>query len=294
MQSSPNALSQTMNNSQQTPSAALDLQTVQAERLSTLGQLTAGVAHELNNPISFILSNLTSFQIYLEIFQRYFALYQQLSVAPPEQQAALRLQLQQLEQQEDLQFLLKDTAGLLQDSLDGAHRVRQLVLDLRRFTRPDQAQAELLSLQPLLETAIRLTHNEFKPRISLSRHFWPDEIWLLGQPAALTQLLVNLLHNACQAIGNKHGQVRVSSTVAEQVVCLTIEDDGPGVPGALKEQIFQPFFTTKAAGVGTGLGLSICRQIALAHHGELTVGDSALGGALFQLCLPTVTAPATD
>lgn len=273
---------------------ALDPHKLQAERLSTLGQLTAGVAHELNNPISFILSNLTSFQIYLNIFQRYFTLYQQLSMTPAEQQAPLRQQLTLLEQQEDLQFLLNDSAGLLQDSLDGAHRVRQLVLDLRRFTRPDPAEAEVLALHPLLETAMRLTHNEFKPRISLKRQLWPDEIWLSGQPAALTQLLVNLLHNACQAIGQKHGQIRVSTALVRQMLHLTIEDDGPGVPPQLREQIFQPFFTTKPAGVGTGLGLSICRQIANAHHGELMVADSELGGALFRLCLPIVTAPAAD
>lgn len=264
----------------------------QTDRLATIGTLTAGVAHELNNPIGYILSNLTSFQLYLPIFRQYFALLQPLADcedATTRQQ--LRQQLAGLQQQENLQFLLEDTQSLLTDSVHGALRVRDLVLDLRRFSHPDHAELQLIELMPLLDMALRLARNELKGHISVERCSGPEALWLQGRPAALTQVLVNLLLNAAQAIGSVNGQIRISTSVQDGWLLVLIEDSGPGIADEILSHIFSPFFTTKPPGQGTGLGLPICQAIVSQHHGEIKVGRSTLGGAAFTLCLPAAAAP---
>lgn len=259
----------------------------QTDRLATIGTLTAGIAHELNNPIGYILSNLSSFQLYMPIFIQYFDILQALvRCNEPEQKKLLQQQLASLEQQEDLKFLLKDSQSLLNDSVQGALRVRDLVLDLRRFSHPDHAEFQRLELRPLLEMALRLSKNELKNHIMAECILEPDTIWFQGQPAALTQVLVNLLLNAAQAIGQNHGQIRLTAVQTEGWLELCVADNGPGIAEQILPQIFEPFFTTKAPGQGTGLGLPICQSIIQQHGGTISVGSSSLGGAAFTLRLP--------
>lgn len=263
----------------------------QIDRLATIGTLTAGVAHELNNPIGFILSNLASFQHYLPIFIRYFEILQAIaSTENSEEKLALQQQLLALQQQESLQFLLQDTQSLLQDSLQGALRVRDLVLDLRRFSHPDHAEMQQLEVKPLLELALRLCKHELKNHISIELDC--PQLQLNGQPAALTQVFVNLIQNAAQAIGAESGHIRILATTDHAWLELTIEDSGPGIPDNQLQQIFTPFFTTKPVGKGTGLGLPICQSIIHQHQGTLSVARSALGGAAFVLRLPALEASA--
>ena len=262
----------------------------QTDRLATIGTLTAGIAHELNNPIGYILSNLTSFALYLPVFVQYFDILQALaSCEDPQQKTVLKQQLATLQQQEDLQFLLQDSQSLLHDSLQGASRVRDLVLDLRRFSHPDHAEFQCLELRPLLEMALRLSKNELKNHITAECLLEPASIWLQGQPAALTQVLVNLLLNAAQAIGANTGLIRITAGQTGAWLELCIADSGPGIAPQILPQIFEPFFTTKAPGKGTGLGLPICQSIIQQHGGSISVGSSALGGAAFTLRLPAET-----
>ena len=262
----------------------------QTDRLATIGTLAAGIAHELNNPIGYILSNLTSFQLYLPIFVQYFDLLQALAQCDDKaQKATLQQQLATLQQQENLQFLLQDTESLLHDSLQGALLVRNLVLDLRRFSHPDHEEFQRLELRPLMEMALRLCKNELKNHIATDCVIEPATIWLQGQPAALTQVLVNLLLNAAQAIGQESGQIRLTAVQQNGWLELCVADSGPGIAEQILPQIFEPFFTTKAAGKGTGLGLSICRSIVQQHGGAISVGPSVLGGAAFTLHLPAET-----
>lgn len=264
----------------------------QTDRLATIGILTAGLAHELNNPIGYILSNLTSFQLYLPIFQQYFNVLQQLADCDnPSERAQLQQQLTALRQQEDLQFLLDDTQSLLADSLKGALLIRDLVLDLRRFAHPDHAEFQLLEVTPLIEMALRLASNELKAHVVVEKMFTSAPTWIHGQPAALTQVLVNLLINATQAIGSKAGHLRISTTATNEWIQISIEDSGLGISEDILPHIFTEFFTTKAPGVGTGLGLPICQSIILKHQGEITVTHSELGGAAFTVRLPAQLAP---
>lgn len=266
----------------------------QTDRLATIGTLTAGIAHELNNPIGYILSNLTSFQLYLPIFRQYFALLQALAVTDePQARTELKQELADLQSKEDLQFLLNDTQSLLADSLQGALRVRDLVLDLRRFSHPDHAEFQQLDMHPLLEMALRLSKNELKNHIVVELNCSATPALVYGQPAALTQVLVNIIINAAQAMGPDTGLLRLTVIEQSDWLEIRIEDNGPGISDDVLPHIFTPFFTTKAPGKGTGLGLAICQSIIQQHQGDITVGRSVLGGAAFKLRLPSAKATAT-
>lgn len=261
----------------------------QTDRLASLGQLAAGIAHELNNPIGYILSNLSSFQIYLAIFSKLIKLYQaqgQCIPASAEYQQ-IQQQIMELQQSEDIDFLMMDSESLLQDSVTGATRMKDLVLDLRRFSHPDHAEMQRIELVPLLESTIRLTRNEFKSQIEIERDFCeplPD-VW--AQSSALSQVFVNILLNATQAIGSQPGKILISMHQDAERIEITIADSGCGISELHLQHIFEPFYTTKDIGKGTGLGLSICQSIIAQHGSALTaLPTSTLGGAEFKFSLP--------
>jgi len=261
----------------------------QTDRMASLGQLAAGIAHELNNPIGYILSNLGSFQIYLAIFQQLIQLYQNQARCIPGSAEYLQLQQQinQLQQQENIDFLLTDSEALLADSIAGAVRMKDLVLDLRRFSHPDHADIQRVAVLPLLESTIRLARNEFKSHILIERDFCEPVPDIQAQASALSQVFVNILLNAAQAIGAQQGRIRIKITQDTKQIVIAIADSGPGIANEHLQHLFEPFFTTKEVGKGTGLGLSICHTIISHHGGELSVQPtSALGGAEFSLSLP--------
>lgn len=261
----------------------------QNDRMASLGQLAAGIAHELNNPIGYILSNLGSFQIYLAILQKLIRLYQSQAQCIPGCLEYLQIQQQitDLQQQENIDFLLTDSEALLADSMAGAVRMKDLVMDLRRFSHPDHADMQRLAVLPLLESTIRLARNEFKSHIQIERDFAEQVPDIQAQAAALSQVFVNILLNAAQAIGVQQGKIRIKVTHNHKQILIAISDSGPGIAEEHLQHLFEPFFTTKDVGKGTGLGLSICHTIIRQHGGELTVQPkSALGGAEFSLSLP--------
>lgn len=267
---------------------------LQNDRMASLGQLAAGIAHELNNPIGYILSNLGSFQIYLAILQKLIRLYQSQAKCIPGSTEYLQIQQQitDLQQQEDIDFLLTDSEALLIDSMAGAVRMKDLVMDLRRFSHPDHADMQLLPLLPLLESTIRLARNELKSHIQIERDFAEPVPDIQAQAAALSQVFVNILLNAAQAIGTQQGKIRIKVTHNHQQILIAIADSGPGIAKEHLPHLFEPFFTTKDVGKGTGLGLSICHSIVRQHGGELTVQPkSILGGAEFFLSLPLPAPP---
>lgn len=269
---------------------------VQTDRMAALGQLTAGIAHELNNPVGYLLSNLRSFEIYLPIFVQYFQSYEKLRLANEEveRQRALA-ELAQLQQQENLQFLLTDTGSLLQDSLAGLAKIRDLVLDLRRFSHPDLAEPQALTLSALVQSSVRMVKNELKNQIQLHVQAADEPLWLSGRPAALSQVLVNILVNARQAIGPQAGQIWLAyQALSADELELTITDSGPGISPEAMPHLFEPFFTTKEVGAGTGLGLSICHTIVHQHQGQLEAFNVAGAGACFRLRLPRILCPATQ
>lgn len=264
---------------------------LQSERMASLGQLVAGIAHELNNPIGFILSNLNSFQVYLAIFTKYIGLLEQLQQAEDEQQRVeVQQQIAQLQAKEDIQFLLQDSAELLSDSIIGAGRVRDLVLDLRRFSHPDQTNWQATELHALIHATLRLARNELKHHVKVELDFAEPELWLNAQPSGISQVLMNMLINASQAIGDHDGTLCIRTLVQNGEILLSIIDSGCGISADTLPYIFDPFFTTKEVGAGTGLGLSICHSIVQQHGGTISV-QSTPGRTEFSIRLPRIAGP---
>ncbi len=262
----------------------LDPKQIFNERLTTLGQLTAGVAHELNNPAGYLLTNLATFEHYMSLIKNYCQVLQQLAAHGDQPQ--LQQQLAQLQQQANLDYVLQDCDQLIADSLEGANRIKTLLLELRRFALPLQQEAETVDVRALLTSCQRLLKHELKPH-QVSCELPDAPLWLHAVSHQLQQVLLNLLLNACQALGSSKGQIHIQGQCVGQRVYLRIDDSGPGVALELQERIFEPFVTTKST--GNGLGLSICRQLVRQAGGELSLIPSQLGGACFELSLPAAT-----
>ena len=225
-------------------------QLYETARLRAVGQLAAGVAHEINNPIGFITSNLRVAGDYLD----------ELAEKVPGGHSA--------------SLLLDDFRALLRESLSGTQRIARIVADLKTFSNIDQADFIPCDLNALLTTICHLLQAESQQAIDVRLDLAPLPK-LAGYPAKLSQAFFNVLDNAAKAI-DAEGVIRVSSRLAEDVIEVIIEDNGTGIPPDVQERIFDPFFTTRAVGSGTGLGLSVARDIMRAHRGEILL-DSQVG-----------------
>ncbi len=225
-------------------------QLYETARLRAVGQLAAGVAHEINNPIGFITSNLRVAGDYLD----------ELAEKIPGGHSA--------------SLLLDDFRALLRESLSGTQRIARIVADLKTFSNIDQADFIPCDLNALLTTSCHLLQAESQQAIDVQLDLAPLPK-LAGYPAKLSQAFFNVLDNAAKAI-DAEGVIRVSSRQVDGVIEVTIEDNGMGIPADVQERIFDPFFTTRAVGSGTGLGLSVARDIMRAHRGEILL-DSQVG-----------------
>jgi PAS domain S-box-containing protein len=237
-----------------------------ADRMAALGTLAGGIAHEINNPLTFITNNLS----YLEE-----------SLDSPE---AKRLPS------------FDEFKGAVLDAREGANRVRIIVRDLKTFSRVDEARLEPIDVHRGLEFSLNVAAQEIRPRAQLVRDFGEQVPFVLGDDTRLGQVFLNLLVNAAQAIPEGHPEVN-TITVRTRVeesgqVIVDIRDTGAGIPPGIRERIFEPFFTTKPAGVGTGLGLSICQSIVTSIGGKISVQSEVGRGTTFTVTLPGIKAPA--
>lgn len=258
-------------------------QLYQAEKLASVGQLAAGVAHEINNPVGFISSNLSTAQAYvaqLAEFGRRVA-----AEAPPA--------LQQHWREQDLDYVLDDFAALLKESLDGARRVARIVADLKGFARVDGAALAPEDLNDIIRGVCNVTRSHTGGQVEVLLELSPLPK-LECNAAALGQVFYNLLINAVQAMGGQRdAQLRISSARCGDGIEVRVADNGPGIPEEVLPRIFEPFFTTKDVGQGTGLGLSVCTDVIHAHGGRIGVQSRRGEGAEFTVYLPLVRAQAS-
>lgn len=264
----------------------LQAQLVHNEKMASLGQLAAGVAHELNNPAGFILSNMTSLPDYLSRLERVLSLYAEISL-PVE--AVERLN--QVKSETDYDNILTDLNSIVLDSRNGSERIRDVVDNLRLFSRLDEAELKQVDLHEGIESSLRLLSQYYtSPLISLKRDYGnlPQVYCYAGQ---LNQVWMNLLVNAAQAIGNAEGEVRIRTRSDGQTVTASISDSGEGIAAEHIGKIFDPFFTTKPVGDGTGLGLSISHGIVARHRGTLKVDSNPGEGATFTVSIPVKADP---
>lgn len=252
-------------------------QLLQLDKMAALGQLAAGIAHEINNPISYVSSNLGTLEKYIVSMQQALDASDRLSVSKPGLGA----------QDTELEFIRQDLPELLQESYDGIARVRKIVQDLKDFSRADeQPDWQLADLNKSIESALNIVHNELKYKADVVKIFGllPEVQCIASQ---LSQVVVNLLVNASHSLSADRGTITVRTGAELGRVWFEVTDTGSGIPPDVLERIFEPFYTTKPAGKGTGLGLSISYGIVQKHHGVISVTTEVGKGSTFRVSLPT-------
>ncbi len=265
-------------------------QLLQSEKMASIGQLAAGVAHELNNPIGFVSSNLGSLENYLRDLFAIVAACDAAAAAAPPDCAELR-HAQALKQDRDYDFLREDIFQLLAESKDGLARVAKIVRDLKDFSHAGEARMQWADLHQGLDSTLNVVWNELKYKCVVTKEYGDlPRVWC--EPSQLNQVFMNLLVNAGQAIAEK-GEIAIRTGRRGDAVFVAIADNGTGIPPENIQRIFDPFFTTKPVGKGTGLGLSLSYGIVRKHGGRIEV-DSAIGrGTTFTVWLPIEAAADT-
>ncbi|MDQ0650486.1 ATP-binding protein [Pseudomonas cedrina] len=262
----------------------LESQLVQSEKLASLGQLAAGVAHEINNPVGFISSNLSTLDGYFTQLQQILQAYQDAEplIAAPEQ----RDQLKALRTELELDFLTEDIPILIRESKDGIGRVVQIVKDLKNFSRVDNDQTwQWANLQQGIDSTLNIVASELKYKADVVKNYQPlPEIECLA--SQLNQVVMNLVINAAQAMGPERGIITISNGVEGENIWLEVADNGCGIAPEALQKIFDPFFTTKPVGEGTGLGLSLSYGIVKKHGGTIAVSSEPGKGTTFRVVLP--------
>jgi two-component system, NtrC family, sensor kinase len=263
-------------------------QLLQSEKLASIGQLAAGVAHEINNPMSFIISNFSTLQEYVQdlssLLQSYSALEEQLNEGDADQTRALRDEIARQKQEIDLQYILEDLNNLISESSEGAERVRKIVQDLKEFSHVDQEEKMPTDLNKGLESTLNIVWNELKYKVTVDKDLGeiPE---VMGYPMELNQVFMNLFVNAGQAIEDQ-GTISIRTCQEDGYACVIISDTGTGMPPEVAKKIFEPFFTTKEVGKGTGLGLSMAYNIVQKHDGEILVDSQEGVGTTFTIKIP--------
>jgi two-component system, NtrC family, sensor kinase len=253
-------------------------QLVQQGKLASIGQLAAGVAHEINNPIGFIFSNFGALERYLGDLFRMLAACEEAGLAPT---------LRSLHEALQIDFIKEDVPGLIRDSKDGIHRVRQIVQDLKDFSRVDSSHEwQPARLNEGIASTLNVVASEVRYKADVVKELAElPEVECL--PCQINQVVLNLVVNAAQAMGEERGCITVrSGSDGHGEVWFEVADNGCGIPQDVLPRIFDPFFTTKPVGVGTGLGLALSYGIVEKHHGRMSVDSEVGRGTTFRVTLP--------
>ncbi len=259
-------------------------QLLQGQKLQAIGQLAAGVAHEINNPLGYILSNLHSLDGYVK------DLASLLHAAEGGNTEQIRREFDRRRKEVDADFVLRDFEKAIEESAAGGERIREIVKSLREFAHPDEGERRPADLQAVVESALRLCSNQIKWKAEVRRDFGrlpPVPCY----PSRIEQAVVNLLINAAQAIREK-GEIAVSTRLEDGRAVLRIRDTGCGIRSEDLPKIFEPFFTTKPVGSGTGLGLHVTYKIVRGHGGTIDVASEVGKGTEFTVRLPVSGPPA--
>lgn len=257
------------------------LQLIQNEKIACVGQLAAGVAHEINTPMGFITSNLSSLKKYLKRLLQMEAMLEQMTSQLP---AAVNKPLHELKKQLKIDFIREDAEDLISQSLEGARHVTAIVADLKNFSHVDTLNDSTLDLNDELDRTLAVLSSQLPDSVIIHKSYQPLPSVSLPA-AAISQILFNLLLNALEAGGPKL-HLNLSSQVTENDIIIQIHDNGPGIQTEIKSRIFEPFFTTKEVGQGSGMGLALVYQMLqqLGGHIEIICPDS--GGTIAKVTLP--------
>jgi two-component system NtrC family sensor kinase len=259
-------------------------QLMQSEKLASIGQLAAGVAHEINNPIGYVFSNFETLGTYIGRMLTMFEHYQQAeaSIGNADVLASVRA----LRATVDLDFLIEDIPVLMAESREGISRVRKIVQDLKDFSRVDANQEwQWANLHAGIDSTLNIVSNEVKYKADVIKEYGdiPD---IECQPSHINQVIMNIVINGAHAISGERGRITIRTGCDDTDVWIEIADTGTGIPKEIQSRIFDPFFTTKPIGSGTGLGLSLSYGIIQKHGGQIDVQSAPGSGSTFRITLP--------
>lgn len=260
------------------------IQLAQQEKMASIGQLAAGVAHEINNPVGYVNSNINSMENYMNDLFSLIEEYEKLEAKLPTEDAGIN-QIKSLKEEMDYEFMVDDVKDLISESKEGIVRVRGIVKDLKDFSHVDQADWQDADLVKGIESTLNIVQNDIKYKAEIIKEYQeiPNVECVSSQ---INQIVMNLLVNAGHAIETR-GTITIRTYPSgDDKVCVEVEDTGKGIAQEHLTKIFDPFFTTKPVGTGTGLGLSLSYSIAEKHGGELSVASEVGKGTTFTLTLP--------
>ncbi|MCT7943981.1 sensor histidine kinase [Shewanella septentrionalis] len=244
-------------------------------KLAAIGQLAAGVAHELNNPLGFIYSNLNTFELYLKDIASFIT---QVYNDYPE--------LTNHHKKNNIDFILKDSTELIDESLQGARRAREIIKNLRSFSHPDESSISEINIIDLINDTVKIATTEVKKSANIIVTHYLKNAFIQGNTTQLNQVLLNLINNAHHSITRRKGLIEINTSKRENWINIEISDNGCGINENDTPHIFEPFFTTKEVGKGTGLGLSISKAILEQYNGYIALDYTGQNGTKFVISLP--------
>ena len=268
-------------------------QLLQSEKMASIGQLAAGVAHEINNPTGFVSSNLKTLSDYQDDIVTLIEQYRRLTtdlketMATAEYPVSISEQLERIaefEAESDIDFVLNDISDLVKESREGTDRIKKIVLDLKNFAHPGEGKPKYADINKNMESTLNVVWNELKYKAKVVKEYG-DLPQVKCYPQQLNQVFMNLLVNAAQAI-EKEGEIRIVTRPVNGYAEIKISDTGMGIPEEKLSMIFDPFFTTKEVGKGTGLGLNVAYNIIKKHNGTIDVESTVGKGTTFTIRIP--------
>ena len=265
---------------------------VQSEKMASLGQMVAGVAHEMNTPLGYVRNNVEMLEGVFGQMNEALLQHEKLTALLGDPEADEATLGQQLAEVAALDAglrgsgMLEEAAALFGDTLFGVDQVKDLVVNLRNFSRLDEAQTSDVHLNECIEQTLTIANSVVKDKARIVKQLAAKLPAFKGGPSQINQIILNLVTNAAQAIGHGSGEITLTSWSDAKAVHLSVADNGKGIAAEHLPRVFDPFFTTKGIGEGTGLGLSISFQIAQAHGGQLSVRSEVGRGTTFTFSVP--------
>ena len=268
---------------------AIEAQLRQSDKMASVGQLAAGIAHEINNPTGFVSSNLNTLSVYIKNYNNLIKKYRSLINNIEQDRKILEYKdqmkdIRALEDRMDIEFLVDDISGLIEESYEGTERIKKIVQDLKDFAHPGEDKPKYANINKCIESTLNIVWNEIKYKAKVEKNYgtFPE---ILCFPQQLNQVFANFFVNAAQAIKDE-GEIRIKTSLADDKIEVIIRDTGIGIPKENLQKIFDPFFTTKEVGKGTGLGLNVAYNIIKKHNGEIHVDSKQGDGTTFTIILP--------
>jgi signal transduction histidine kinase len=266
-------------------------QIIHQEKMASIGQLAAGIAHEINNPTGFVMSNLKTLKDYqkdlIELIKRYRGFIEKVkkyhNIISSQLMEEIK-NIQVLEGQYDIEYLMSDIPVLIDESIDGATRIKGIVSDLKNFAHPGKKELVYTDINQNIESTLNIVWNELKYKAEVKKEYGKLPR-ILCYPQELNQVFMNILVNAAQAIEEK-GIITIKTAQRDGYVEVKISDTGKGIPEENLSKVFDPFFTTKEVGKGTGLGLNVAYNIVKKHNGSIEVESTVGKGTTFTIRLP--------